>query len=119
VLGHKDGILYLGTCAPEFIDSQATINYSRDKLFQFRRGFYFCTHAIAYTKWRSRTIWGDFSSYFFRDDHRLIDIMAERWQVRSKCFPFSVAQNINWPSDTDHYGFFYQDREAKKSLLNT
>lgn len=109
-MAKNDGILYLGTCAPEYQDNMTTIRYSQDGLFEFRRGSYFCTHAVAYTKWRARRMWGDLSVYKFFHQEVGSDTMAREWMRRSNTFPISAAANLHWPPDTGHYGFFYQGR---------
>jgi hypothetical protein len=116
-MAKDDGVLYLGTCGPQYVDNITTIHYSADGLFQFRRGIYFCTHAVAYTKWRARRIWGDFAAYKFLHNEVGSDTIARQWQTMSNTYPISVAANIDWPPGTGHYGFFYQDRGAVPSLI--
>ncbi|CAF3834832.1 unnamed protein product [Rotaria sordida] len=96
-MAKDDGILYLGTCGPIYVENQTNIQRSADGLFQFCRGIHYCTHAIAYTKWRSRTIWGEFASYTFFQNIIGIDLIAREWQRRSKTFPRCAAANIQWP----------------------
>ncbi|CAF4063522.1 unnamed protein product [Rotaria magnacalcarata] len=116
-LAKNDGILYLGMCGPVFMDNATTIQYSRDRLIQFRRGLYFCTHAIAYTKWRARRLWSDLATYGLF--HREIgsDTIAREWQRLSKTYPLSAATNIHWPPGTGHYGLFFQDRGKHPSII--
>jgi hypothetical protein len=116
-MAKDDGVLYLGTCGPEYVDNITTIRYSDDGLFQFRRGSYFCTHAVAYTKWRARRIWGDFAVYKFFHNEVGSDTIARQWKALSKTYPISVATNVHWPPGTGHYGFFYQDRGVFQSLI--
>ncbi|CAF3191257.1 unnamed protein product [Rotaria socialis] len=116
-LAKNDGILYLGTCGPVFMDNDTNIQNSRNRLIQFRRGVYFCTHAIAYTKWRARRFWSDLATY--RLFHREVgsDTIAREWQRLSKTYPFSAATNIHWPPETGHYGLFFQDRGNLPSII--
>ena len=116
-LAKDDGILYLGTCGPEYIDNGTIIQYSYEGLFPYRRGVYFCTHAIAYTKRRARTIWGEFAAYRFLHNEVGSDTIARQWQRLSKTFPISVATNIHWPPGTGHFGLFYQDRARHPSVI--
>lgn len=116
-LAQDDGILYLGTCGPEYVGNESTIEYSKDGLFPFFRGVYYCTHAVAYTKWRSRRMWGDLASYMFLHGDDGSDTMARQWQARTKTFPRSVAGNIEWPPGDGHYGFFFQDRFHIRSTI--
>lgn len=113
-MGKDDGIIYLGTCGPEY-ENNSKIYYSYDGLFELRRGVYFCTHAMAFTKWRARRIWGDFAVYKLSHGESGSDTIARQWMIRSRNFPISVAANIHWPPTTGHYGFFYQDRGAVPS----
>ena len=117
-MARQEGILYLGTCAPEYVDNITNIRYSRDGLIEYRRGTYFCTHAVAYTKWRARTIWNDFTMYGFLRTVLGSDTIARSWQTMSKTYPISVAANIQWPLATGHYGLFFQDRHKFKSSIN-
>lgn len=111
-MAKDDGILYLGTCGPEYPPNITTTLYSSDGLFKLRRGAYFCTHAVAYTKWRARRIWSDFAVYRFFHSEIGSDTIARQWMYLSKNFPLSLAANIHWPPTTGHFGFFYQDRGA-------
>lgn len=78
---------------------------------------YFCTHAIAYTKRRVKRHWSDLSITGFL--HREIgsDTITREWTRRTKTYPLSLASNIEWPPNTGHYGFFYQDRGRHPSIL--
>ncbi|CAF0862463.1 unnamed protein product [Rotaria sordida] len=116
-MAKDDGILYLGTCGPEYVENQTDIQHSVDGLFQFCRGIHYCTHAIAYTKWRSRTIWGDMAAYTFLHNEVGVDAIARQWQRHSKTFPRCAAANIQWPDGTGHFGFFFQDRHAFWSTI--
>ena len=99
------------------MDSNTTVRYSLDGLIQFRRGIYFCTHAIAYTKWRARTIWDDMATYKFLHNEVGADTIAREWEIRSKTYPVCMASNIQWPPNTGHFGFFYQNRGKHVSTL--
>lgn len=115
-MAKDDGILYLGTCGPIYVDNVTTIRYSYDRLFEFRRGIFYCTHAVAYTKWRARRMWSDLASYRLSHSEIGSDTIAREWKHRSKTYPISVAANIHWPPQTGHYGFFYQDRGRYPSI---
>ena len=69
-MARQEGILYIGTCAPTYVDNITNIRYSLDGLFEYRRGTYFCTHTVAYTKWRVRTIWHEFTVHVFTHGSR-------------------------------------------------
>ncbi|CAM4777211.1 unnamed protein product [Rotaria magnacalcarata] len=113
-LAKNDGILYLGTCEPPFNDSK--IHYSSDGFMQFRRGMHFCTHAIAYTKWRARKYWNDLSiSRLLHYESTLPKIVRE-WQRLTKNYPFCIAPNINWPLNSTYFGFFYPDNGTYASI---
>lgn len=112
-----DGILYLGTCGPQYVENYKSILYSQYGFVQFRRGFYFCTHAIAYTKWRARRFWNDLATSKLLHNEVGSDTISRAWQMITKTYPFSVASNIQWPPTTGHYGFFYQDRGRHPSIL--
>ncbi|CAF1202590.1 unnamed protein product [Rotaria sp. Silwood1] len=116
-MAKDDGILYLGTCGPIYVENETNVQYTSDGLFPFYRGIHYCTHAIAYTKWRSRTIWGAFASYMFLHNEVGVDTIARQWQYRSKTFPRCAAANIQWPIFSNHYGFFFQDRRAFWSTI--
>ncbi|CAF3459880.1 unnamed protein product [Rotaria socialis] len=113
-LAKNDGILYLGTCEPLFNDSK--IHHSFDGLMQIRRGMHFCTHAIAYTKWRARKYWNDISiSRLLHYEFTLPKIVRE-WQRLTKTYPFCTAPNVNWPLDSTYFGFFYPDNGTYASI---
>lgn len=116
-MAKKDGILYLGTCGPEYKDNETTMLTSSDRLIHYRRGFYFCTHAIAYKKWRARTFWGELAAYRFLHNEIGSDTIARKWQILSNTYPISVASNIHWPQGAGHYGFFYQARGRFESII--
>ncbi|CAM2707179.1 unnamed protein product [Rotaria socialis] len=116
-MAKNDGILYLGTCGLVFMDNDTNIQYSSDRLIQFRRGLHFCTHAIAYTKWRARRFWSDLATYRLLHSAVGSDTIAREWQRLSKTYPLSAATNINWPADEEHYGFFFQDRRKHVSII--
>lgn len=109
-LARKDGILYLGTCGPEYFNNETSIYQSSDGLITYRRGFYFCTHAIAYTKWRLKTFWNDLAIYRFFHNEAGADTIARQWQILSKTYPISMGVDVHWPPGTGHFGFFYQAR---------
>ena len=117
-MAREEGILYLGTCGPEYVDNITNMRYSLDGLFEYRRGFYFCTHAVAYKKWRARTIWSDFAMNGFLRTTLGSDTIARLWQKTSKTYPISVAANIHWPPGVGHYGLFFQDRKKFKSTID-
>ena len=116
-MARSEGILYLGTCGPQYVDNITNIRYSQDGLFEYRRGIYFCTHAVAYTKWRARRIWNDFTMYGFLRTTLGSDTIARLWQNTSQTYPISVAANIHWPPNTGHYGLFLQDRGTFSSSI--
>ncbi|CAF4471022.1 unnamed protein product [Rotaria socialis] len=116
-LAKNDGILYLGACGPVFMDNDTNIQNSRNRLIQFRRGVYFCTHAIAYTKWRTRRFWSALATYRLFQREVGSGTIAREWQRLSKAYPFSAAANIHWPPNTGHYGFFYQTRGNHPSII--
>ncbi|CAF3824585.1 unnamed protein product [Rotaria sp. Silwood1] len=111
-MAKDDGILYFGACGPTYVQNITQVEYTADGLFAFPRGIHFCTHAIAYTKWRARTIWGAFASYMFLHHEVGTDTIARAWQLLRKTFPRLAAGNILWPPGSGHYGFFFQDRGA-------
>lgn len=116
-MAKKDGILYLGTCGPLYTDNETDVQYSQYGSLVFRRGVYFCTHAIAYTKWRAKTFWHDLSIARLLHQEVGSDTIARQWQGITKTYPFSVASNLEWPKPRGHYGFFYQDRENIPSII--
>lgn len=116
-LAKKDGILYLGTCNPDFRDNGTIIEQNNNSVFEYRRGVYFCTHGVAYTKRRAKTLWGEMSAYRFLHSEIGADTIAREWQIRSNTFPISIAQNIHWPPGSAHYGLFYQDRDRFSSTM--
>lgn len=113
-MAKDDGIIYLGTCGAEY-PNNSQIYYSYDGLFEYRRGAYFCTHAVAFTKWRARTMWGELAVYRMSHGEMGSDTIARQWMYRAKKFPLSIASNIHWPPGTGHFGFFFQDRGAVPS----
>ncbi|CAF1416860.1 unnamed protein product, partial [Didymodactylos carnosus] len=117
-LADLDGILYLGTCGPEYPNNNSEIIYTSDNLFEFRRGAYFCSHATAFKKWRLKTLWIDYSVYQPVAEFKGVDGIAKAYQIISKKLPLSMASNIHWPPGTGHFGFFFQDRGAHKSTID-
>ncbi|CAF3293188.1 unnamed protein product [Rotaria socialis] len=116
-LAKNDGILYLGTCGSAYVNSSTGVSYSRDGLIEFRRGTHFCTHAIAYMKWRARRMWDDLAVYRLFHNAFGADTIANHWQKLSKTYPFCIAPNIHWPPGTGHHGFFFQDRGTHTSTI--
>lgn len=109
-LAKDDGIVYLGSCSSNYTDSTVTFNS-----IQYRRGVYYCSHAIAYTKWRARTLWGDYGTYRFLHNEFSIDKIARQWQLLSKTYPIHIAANVEWPQGKNHYGLFFQNRDRLNS----
>lgn len=93
------------------------IVYSQYGLIRFRRGLHFCTHAIAYTKWRARKNWDELAMYQLLHNEVGSDTISREWQRLSKNYPLSVATNIEWPPNTGHFGFFFQDRGRLPSII--
>lgn len=91
--------------------------YSTDGQVQYRRGIYYCTHAIAYTKWRLRSLWDELAAYRLINNEIGADTIARAWQIVSKKHPYSVGTNIEWPTTDSHFGFFYQARGIFKSII--
>ena len=116
-LAKHDGVLYLGTCGPEYKDNITEISYSSNKLVQYRRGAHYCTHAIAYTKWRARKYWGELATYRFMHGETGSDKIAREWQILTNTYPFTVGANVHWPPGSGHYGFFYQARGVLGSVI--
>ena len=113
----QDGILYLGTCGPTYVDNATTVHSYLNDSIHYRQGFYFCTHAIAYTKWRAKSIWDELSAYRLIHNDGRADIILRQWQKLSKTYPFSMATNIQWPPNTGHFGLFYQARGIFRSVI--
>lgn len=116
-LADTDGLVYLGTCGPSYIDNSTSMHYYSADIIQYRRGFYYCTHAMAYTKWRARSLWDELAVYRLKHQEFGADTVIRQWQQLSHTYPISVATNIQWPPNTGHYGFFYQARGIFKSVI--
>lgn len=109
--------MYLGTCGPTFVHKNPTDDTSEDDLIQLRRGTYYCTHAIAYTKWRARLIWEELATYRLIHNEAGADTIMHQWQKLSKTHPISIAATVEWPTHTGHFGFFYQARGIFNSII--
>ena len=116
-LAKHDGILYLGSCGPEYKDNITKIVYSANKLVQYRRGSQFCTHAIAFTKWRARKYWGELATYVLLHHENGADTIPHQWQMLTNTYPLLVGANVHWPPGSGHYGFFYQARHILGSVI--
>ena len=116
-LAKHEGLLYLGTCQPNYTDDGTNIPRLRDGVTQYRHGVYYCSHAIAYTKWRARTLWGDYATYRFLHNEFSVDRIGRLWQIYSKTFPLSIGTNIEWPEGKSHFGFFFQNRDRLNATI--
>lgn len=110
-------MIYLGTCGPTYTDSEADVPSYVNSSVTYRRGFYYCTHAIAYTKWRARSIWDELAAYRLIHNEAGADTIIRQWQRLSSTHPISIATNIEWPTHTGHFGFFYQARGLFNSII--
>ena len=110
--------MYLGTCGPTFVDEDSKpTDQLEDNLIHLRHAFHYCTHAIAYTKWRARSMWDEIAAYRMVHNEAGADTIIRQWQRLSKTNPISIASNIEWPTHTGHFGFFYQARGIFDSII--
>ena len=121
----SDGIVYLGACGPEWAPldppplralNQLNASSAPDWLSS-RRGVAWCTHALALTKRRARTLASDLATFLHTSltlasdaNLRLLFLATARW-------PFILGADRQSPLIPDHMGIFYQDRAHHKSII--
>lgn len=121
-----DGIVSMGLCAPRFAMLNPRAPMERWNQFNSsaapawlssRRGFGMCTHAMAFTKRRARTLSADMASILLEDFSHASDVNLRTLALATGKWPFVLGASRRSPLLRDHWGLFYQDRKHYKSII--
>ena len=117
-LARKDGLLYLGSCAPE-CDGKFTRMHDE---VAYAKCSCLCTHAFAVTRRRARSLAVELHSNMV--EHRVVSPISHT--IDDLLRHYSLFRNLSWvagtnlvsPEDPGHFGVFFQERTRFKSLIN-
>ena len=117
-LARKDGLLYLGSCAPQ-CDGKLTRTHDE---VTYAKCSCFCTHALAVTRRRARSLAGDLHSNMV--EHGIVsstshvhdDLLRHYSMYRN--FSWVAGINLVSPENAGHLGVFYQNRLRFPSLVD-
>ena len=118
-LARKDGLLYLGSCAPQ---CDGTHTRTHDDV-TYAKCSCFCTHALAITRRRARGL-----AMALHDNMVEHGIVSPISHVHDELLRhYSMSTNLSWvagtnlvsPENAGHFGAFYQNRLRFPSLVDS
>ena len=117
-LARKDGLLYLGSCAPQ---CGGKLTRTHDKV-TYAKCSCFCTHALAITRRRARSLASDLHSNMV--EHDFVSPISHVHDELLRLY--SLYNNLSWvagtnlvsPENAGHFGVFYQNRLRFPSLVD-
>ena len=114
-LARKEGLLYLGSCAPRCDDHFTRVHEE----VEYAKCSCSCTHAFAVTRRRARSLAVDLHSNMV--EHRIVGHTIDdllKYYSLFKSLSWVAGTNLVSPEAEGHKGVFFQNRLRFKSLIN-